>query len=248
LLDLSPEEVAVLRKLSEAGNPVSEAGLDPSALRTLQVRRFLRRLGGFSVITPDGRRALQAADAGGSIPGATGRRDLEPLPRSGAPAPETDPVGAGEGEGEPGDAALRINALQEEVLRKLALGRESVPVDDLDGRVLRALEGRGLVRRADGRVEVTSAGRAFYETKVRRRRRARSGWLRVAPQAEADLDERKSRAASIRGAVDALKRAIGGSETLSIGELPAPAEEAFDALLELADRIERGADPRRISR
>jgi hypothetical protein len=248
LLDLSPEEFAVLRTLSEAGNPVPEAALDPSALRTLQVRRFLRRLGGFSVITPDGRRALLAASAGGSIPGATGRRDLEPLPRPGRPAPEAEPDGAGAVEGEPGDAELRINALQEEVLRKLALGRDSVPLDDLDGRVLRALEGRGLVRRCEGRVEVTPAGRTFYETKVRRRRRARSAWLRAAPQSEAELNERKVRAVSIRGAVDALRRAIGGSEILAIGELPAAAEEAFDALLELADRIERGADPRRIPR
>jgi hypothetical protein len=240
LLDLSPEEIAVLRTLADAGSPVAEGGLDQSALRTLQVRRFLRRLGGFSVITPDGRRALQATESGNAVrPAGPSRDRLDPGTRPAAPAaiPQEEALAAG--------APARLNPLQEDVLRKLALEASPRPVDDLDGRVLRALEGRDLVRRVEGRVQVTPAGRAYYETHVRRRRRARGAWTKVAPEVEA-AGERTKRAASIREAVDALRRAISGTEPLFIGEMQASAEEAFDGLKGLADRIERGADPRRI--
>jgi hypothetical protein len=237
VLDLSPEETRLLRKLADAGSPVSEATLSQSDLRTLQVRRFVKRLGGFSVITADGRRALQSADDGFDVPFTARTERSREAPAQAASAPEETPA----------DAALRLNTLQEDVLRKLAQEGFSMAMDDFDGRVLRALEGRGLVRRVDGRVEVTEAGRAFYESKVRRRRRARAGWVRPAT-ANGDTDERKSRAATIREAVDALRRAIGGTDELEIGEFPAPADEAFEGLLELAARIERGADPRRITR
>jgi hypothetical protein len=134
------------------------------------------------------------------------------------------------------------------MLRQLAHAEAPVPFDDLDGRVVRALEGRGLVRRADGLVELTDAGRAFYESKVRRRRRARSGWAKTAPVPTEGTEDRTVRARSIREAVDALQRAVGGADELEIGDLEAPADDAFAALLDLADRIERGADPRRITR
>jgi hypothetical protein len=239
VLDLSPEEAQLLRKLADAGSPVSEATLSQSDLRTLQVRRFVKRLGGFSVITADGRRALQSADDGFDVP-FTARTDRSRETPAAAATAATAP------EESEADADLRINALQEDVLRTLARQGFSMPVDDFDGRVLRALEGRGLVRRVEGRVEVTPAGRTFYESKVRRRRRARAGWVRPATT-NGDSDERKSRAATIREAVDALRRAIGGTDVLEIGEFPAPADEAFDGLIELAARIERGADPRRIT-
>ena len=62
--DLSPEEIALLKELADKGAPVSEARLSADALRHLAMRRYIKRLSGFSIITPDGRRALQALDRG----------------------------------------------------------------------------------------------------------------------------------------------------------------------------------------
>ena len=124
-----------------------------------------------------------------------------------------------------------------------------MPVDDLDGRVIRALEGRGLVCRTEGRVGVTEEGRRFYEQRVRRRRRVRANHTHAAPAAAApDADERKPRARLLRNAVEALQRVIGDAETIPLGDLDAPAADALAAISELADRIERGDDPRRIVR
>lgn len=237
--EISPAEIALLKQLAEKGAPVSEARLDADALRTLGMRRYIKRLSGFSIITPEGRKALQSLERGQTpAPSPMARRDPYPMqPREAAapaPAEEADDT--------------RVNETQEDMLRQLALAEKPVPFDDLDGRVVRALEGRGLVRRADGLVELTDAGRAFYESKVRRRRRARGGWVKTAPAPVEGTEDRGSRAQSIREAVEALQRTVGDADMLEIGDLDAPAEQAFAALLELANRIERGADPRRITR
>jgi hypothetical protein len=237
--DLSPDEIALLKQLAEKGAPVSEARLDADALRALTMRRYIKRMSGFSVITPDGRRALQSL-ARGQQPATTPHPERIPHPNArviaSAPQPEAE------------DDETRVNNTQEDMLRQLALAEAPVPFDDLDGRVVRALEGRGLVRRAEGLVVLTDAGRAFYESKVRRRRRARSGWVKASPVPTEGTEDRTVRARSIREAVDALQRAIGSADELEIGDLQANADDAFAALLELADRIERGADPRRITR
>jgi hypothetical protein len=236
--ELTPEEIALLRELVQNGAPVPEARLGAEALRTLALRRYVKRLSGFSVATPEGRRALEAIDRGDQPESVGPRPAAFPglLEERGA----EDATPAEEG------AEPTLNPTQEDMLRQLALAEAPVPFDDLDGRVVRALEGRGLVRRIDGRVEVSEAGREFYRSRVRRRRRARTGWHRA--EAPERSDERATRARSIREAVDALRRAVGGAETISVGDLDASAEETFRALLELADRIERGADPRRITR
>lgn len=240
--DLSPEDIALLKELAEKGGPVSEARLNSDVLRTLSMRRYIKRMSGFSIITQDGRRAL-ASLARGQQPAAVSQPERIPHPSArvftngAAPEPES-----------PEADETRVNNTQEDMLRLLAQAESPVPFDDLDGRVVRALEGRGLVRRVDGLVQLTDAGRAFYESKVRRRRRARSGWVKSATTATEGTEDRTVRARSIREAVDALQRAIGSADGLEIGDLEAPAEQAFAALLELADRIERGADPRRITR
>lgn len=243
--ELTPDEIALLRELAQNGGPVAEVRLSADALRTLALRRYVKRLSGFSIVTPEGRKALQALDRG-EQPLHAGPRpaafpDLLHGPRAAEPGEPSEPTAEG---------GAALNSVQEDMLRQLALAEAPVPYDDLDGRVVRALEGRSLVRRADGRVEISDEGRAFYESRVRRRRRIRSAWRGAAPSAEAQpkTDERGVRAASIRAAVDALRRAVGGSETISIVDMEAPAEDAFRGLLDLAERIERGQDPRRISR
>jgi hypothetical protein len=238
--DLSADEIALLKQLAEKGAPVSEARLNADALRTLAMRRYIKRLSGFSIVTPDGRRALQSLQRG--------QQPASPIPDDRIPHPNARVFTAAEPEPEEAPDDTRVNNTQEDMLRQLALAESPVPFDDLDGRVVRALEGRGLVRRTDGLVELTDAGRAFYESKVRRRRRARSGWVKSAPAPTEGTEDRSVRAQSIREAVDALQRAIGGMEPVEVGDLQASADDAFAALLELADRIERGADPRRIKR
>ena len=238
--ELSPEEIALLKELADKGSPVSEARLDADALRSLGLRRYIKRLSGFSIITPDGRRALESLARGGTPSPASRLREHAPYVPTVAPAEE--PAAESNGDG------TTVNSTQEDMLRQLALAESPVPFDDLDGRVVRALEGRGLVRRAGGLVELTDAGRAFYESKVRRRRRARSGWVKAASQQHEGTEDRSVRARSIREAVDALQRAVGSMDTLEIGDLETVAGDAFTGLLDLADRIERGADPRRITR
>jgi hypothetical protein len=241
--DLSTAEITLLRDLAQRGSPTSEARLDADALRTLGMRRYVKRLSGFAVITPDGRRALSSLDQGiAPTPAAVPARISHPS--EAAPAAEADaPVENGE---------VMLNATQEDMLRNLALAESPVPFDDLDGRVVRALEGRGLLRREDGRVVLTDSGREFYQSRVRRRRRARAGgWATTAqpaPAAEEPVDMENRAAQSIREAVGILRQTIGGADEITVGDLEAPADDTFSALLELADRIERGADPRRIPR
>jgi Mn-dependent DtxR family transcriptional regulator len=236
--EISPAEIELLRELAQKGAPVSEARLNADALRSLGLRRYIKRLSGFSIITPDGRKALQSLDKGQTpAPAPAVRRDPYPYaPQAAAPEPE------------PESDETRVNTTQEDMLRQLALAEAPVPFDDLDGRVVRALEGRGLVTKSGGLVLLTDAGRTFYESKVRRRRRARSGWVKAQPVPTEHTEDRQSRAQSIREAVDALQRCVGDMDRLEIGDLDASAQEAFTALLELAERIERGADPRRITR
>lgn len=236
--EISAAEIDLLRQLAEKGAPVSEARLDADALRTLSLRRYIKRLSGFSIITPEGRKALQALDRG--------QTPVSSVPVRPAPYSPQQPQAAPEPEPEADDT--RVNTTQEEMLRQLALAEQPVPFDDLDGRVVRALEGRGLVTRSGGLVLLTDAGRAFYESKVRRRRRARSGWVKSQPVPSEGTEDRRVRAQSIREAVDALQRCVGDLDRLEVGDLDATAQEAFAALLELAERIERGADPRRITR
>ena len=240
LHELTPAEITLLKELADKGAPVSEARLDADALRTLMLRRYIKRMSGFSVITPDGRRALEAIQRGQAPAAAAPLRRHDIFPVAAAPAPQP---------ADDGDelADTTVNTTQEDMLRQLALAEQPVPFDDLDGRVVRALEGRGLVRKAEGLVSLTDAGRAFYESKVRRRRRARSGWVKAQAVPAEGTEDRSVRAQSIRDAVDALQRAIGGADHLEIGDLTASADDAFAALMELADRIERGADPRRIT-
>lgn len=240
--ELSTAEISLLRDLAQRGSPTSEARLNADALRTLAHRKYVKRLSGFAVITPDGRRALTSVDQGTvPTPAAVPVRIAHPN-EAGPPAAADAPVDSGD---------VSVNGTQEDMLRQLALAEAPVPFDDLDGRVVRALEGRGLVRREDGRVMLTDAGRGFYESRVRRRRRARAGGFAIAQPVQpadepAPMENRAAQ--SIREAVEVLRNAIGGADPIEVGDLDAPADDTFSALLELADRIERGADPRRIPR
>ncbi|HET6232310.1 MAG TPA: hypothetical protein VFE05_19705 [Longimicrobiaceae bacterium] len=259
---LTPAESGVLSHLLVAGGAVDDDKLPAAELATLTARGYVRRMAGFAIISAEGRGALKKTPAPSlpsrPAPPLFAERAAEPEPpartvgvrRPAAPAPVEDETG------EP-----KLNPLQEDLLRRLVQESGGVPVDDVDGRVVRALHGRGLVATAQGKLEVTDAGRDFYEKKVRRRRRARSGWLRTgepvvahAPAADGAVPaaplpgDRRGRADSLRRAVIALEQAIDANAEIGVGDENAPARDVFAGMLELADRIERGDDPRRISR
>lgn len=254
---LTPAETSLLRQLSGPGI-TTEKGLDAPTLDALTERGLVLRLGGYARLSPEGRSLLMRNGGGPAAsshpvrrrPG--GERPAAPVlavPDAPAPPSHATPPAPSASPAEP-DADLpdtTLNDRQEDMLRALVQQDAAVPMDDLDGRVIRALEGRGLVRRGEGRVEVTEEGRAFYETKVRRRRRARAGYAHTAAAAP-EADERKTRARLMRNAVEALRRVVGDAEEIEVGDLNATAADALAALAELADRIERGDDPRRIVR
>lgn len=256
---LTPAETSLLRQLSGPGI-TTEKGLDPPTLDALTERGLVLRLGGYARLSPEGRSLLMRNGGGGPAASSHPVRRRPGGERPAAPAlPATDdaptspadaaPPAPSASPAEP-DADLpdtTLNDRQEDMLRTLVQQDAAVPMDDLDGRVIRALEGRGLVRRGEGRVEVTEEGRAFYERKVRRRRRARAGYAHTAAAAP-EADERKTRARLMRNAVEALRRVVGDAEQIEVGDLNATAADALAALAELADRIERGDDPRRIVR
>lgn len=257
---LTPAETSLLRQLSGPGI-TTEKGLDPPTLDALTERGLVLRLGGYVRLSPEGRTLLMRNGSGGPAasshpvrrrPGGE-RPATHALPAPGAaPAPPSDailPAAAPPAEPDTDLPDTTLNDRQEEMLRALVQHDTAVPMDDLDGRVIRALEGRGLVRRSEGRVEVTEEGRAFYDRRVRRRRRARAGYAHTAAAApEAEADERRTRAQLMRNAVEALRRVVGDAEEIEVGDLNATAADALAALTELADRIERGDDPRRIVR
>lgn len=255
---LTPAETSLLRQLSGPGI-TAEKGLDPPTLDALTERGLVLRLGGYVRLSPEGRSLLMRTGSGGPAasshpvrrrPGGERPAPLLPLAAAAVPSPGPTPPDLSAASPAEPDTALpdtTLNDRQEDMLRTLVQQDAAVPMDDLDGRVIRALEGRGLVRRSEGRVEVTEEGRAFYDRKVRRRRRARAGHAHTATAAP-EADERKTRAQLMRNAVEALRRVVGDAEEIEVGDLNATAADALAALAELADRIERGDDPRRIVR
>jgi hypothetical protein len=256
---LSVAENRILTALLTDGGAVEQGELDAEVLRGLEERGLVRCLAGFAIISNRGREILKSTPSPESpwtpktsraaSPAEPARDAAEP------PSVETNDTRPAAGETPGDDAAPKLNALQEDLLRRAVLGGEPLLLDDLDGRVVRALEGRGLVRRAAGVLEVTEAGREFYDRHVRRRRRARSGWLRVgsegssAPPPADAAEERRRRADELRRAIAALEQALSGETMIDVGgEEKASVAEALVGLRELAERVERGEDPRRITR
>jgi hypothetical protein len=236
--EFSRDPKELLRELGAATGPVPARWTDPgfgARLRELVRAGWAREVNGFVHITSAGRRALAGAP------------DPEREPATERPRPVLAAL--------PPD--LDVNPTQEELLRRIVRAEGRASRDELDGRVVRALEGRGLVASADGWVELTDAGRAYCRRRFPSRRRAGAAPEPRAPRpagprspaaADPAEGERRRRVAAIRESVATLRSLVEDGATIRIEELEAPARDTFEALLELADRIERQADPRRISR
>jgi hypothetical protein len=120
----------------------------------------------------------------------------------------------------------KLNDRQEEVLR-LILRQGSVPQEDLDGRVARALTGRGLATRRGDLLVPSVAGRAYFDQKPlpqprRGRRRKENG-----------------RATVIRRAISQLESAIPPDAEVLVGNIMAAADDLVDAFRRHASRLER---------
>jgi hypothetical protein len=122
--------------------------------------------------------------------------------------------------------ASSLNSKQTELLRQLCRERHPVATDQLDGRTLRSLLARGLVRVRARQVSPTDAGRAFWESpQPQSRRRKRSA--QALP----------GRAAAILRAVEQLERAIPPEAEVRIGIIQAAADDVLAGLRKHAHNL-----------
>lgn len=133
--------------------------------------------------------------------------------------------GAGRSERPP--VPSRLNQKQEELLRSL-LRRGQAPAEDLDGRVIRPLIGRGLVTLQDDIVSPTSAGREYFDEK------RSTGPKRGRKRKE------NARAIVIRRAARQLESAIPPDAEVLVGNIMAAADDLVEAFRRHASKIERG--------
>jgi hypothetical protein len=128
---------------------------------------------------------------------------------------------------EPGSAPPRLNEAQADLLRHLCRQAGPVPADHADGRIVRALVARGLVREEEGWVTPTPEGAEHYETHVRRRRRAGT-----------DAGTRSARAESILRALEAIELAIPRDAEVRVGgDTIAYADDVITGLREFARQL-----------
>ena len=125
---------------------------------------------------------------------------------------------------------LPLNEKQVDLLRHLY--RQTGPglMDNLDGRVVRALRSRGFVQEKGEWLSLTDAGRTEFE-KVRRRRV-------VSPHAEV-ASPRHARAEAIIRAVEALELALPRDAELMVGDMPAYADDVVQGLRGFARQLVR---------
>lgn len=125
-----------------------------------------------------------------------------------------------------------LSPKQADLLRDLSRRTAPVPVDHLDGRVLRALESRNFVARQGGWVSVTDEGREHFQTNVRRRRKV--------GRHAAEQTPRTARAESIIRAVEILELALPLEAELLVGDVHAYADDVVRGLRRLARQLEEG--------
>jgi hypothetical protein len=125
-----------------------------------------------------------------------------------------------------------LSPKQADLLRELSRRTAPVPVDHLDGRVLRALESRNFVQRRDGWVMVTDEGRSHFQTNVRRRRKV--------GRHAAEPTPRSARAESILRAVEILELALPLDAEMQVGDVHAYADDVVHGLRVLARQLAEG--------
>ena len=128
--------------------------------------------------------------------------------------------------------SITLSPKQSDLLRDLSRRTAPVPVDHLDGRVLRALESRNLIEQRNGWVTVTDEGRSHFETHVRRRRKV--------GRHAAEPTPRGARAESILRAVEILELALPREAEMLVGDVHAYADDVVEGLRRFARQLESG--------
>lgn len=187
----------------------------------------LIRLGGMPASELDGR-VLRPLKAAGLVTERSGR--VEPtLAGRGIPAPGSSwaPVVTGAA----GTASLPLSRLGSDTLRVICRQQGGVPSDHIDGRVRRALLGRGFVTEKDGSTVPTDSGRGYYQEHIRRRRRSTSGF---------DPTTAGTRAAVLLNHVARLEEALPAGVELMVGDMPCNADYILAALRSYAHWLAAG--------
>lgn len=164
---------------------------------------------------------------------STARFEIQPA-ASWADSPAVPPVDSAAATAiQPGPAAEgALSPSQADLLRQLTLAEEPLPADDLDGRVLHALCRRGLAAIEEGHARATEAGKHYFDTKVRKRRRVRSERLVPSDAAE--------RAETILQVVRQLETALPRNMRHAVGDLDVDTPELLAALEGYALQLRSG--------
>lgn len=123
-----------------------------------------------------------------------------------------------------------LSASQEEVLRYLVRQTGPVPVDHLDGRVLRALLSRGLVEVTRGWVCPTEAAEPHLRGHVRK--------VRERSVRRAVSSARGARSEAILRATEELEKALPRGAELMIASIPAYGDDVVAGLRRFAREME----------
>lgn len=123
-----------------------------------------------------------------------------------------------------------LSASQEEMLRYLVRQTGRVPIDHLDGRVLRALESRGLVEESQGWVSPTAAAEPHLDGHVRR--------VRERSVRRAVTTPRGARSEAILRATEELEKALPRGAELMIASFPAYGDDVVAGLRRFAREME----------
>lgn len=131
----------------------------------------------------------------------------------------------------------RLSRAQEEFLRYLLRQTSPVPEDHVDGRVLRALLARGLVRSSGGWVSPTEDAAAQLSSHAHRDQRLRTRRAGHSPQS--------ARAEAVFRAVEQLEAALPLDAELLVGQQPAYADDVLAGLRRFARGLDAASRTRR---
>ena len=199
-MSLKPHQLDLLRSICHRGSSPTTE-IDGRALRPLVRLELVSELHGTVRATPAGLAVAQEEHR------PTQRRTPRGVPISTA-----------------------LSASQEEVLRYLVRQTGPVPADHLDGRVVRALAARGLVKEEARWVSPTRTAEPSLRVHSRRDR-ARS--LR-----RAGNSPRSARGEAILRATDMLEQALPRGAEMMIAEMPAYGDDVVAGLRKLAREME----------
>jgi len=132
-----------------------------------------------------------------------------------------------------GSASARLSRAQEDLLRYLVRQNGRVPVDHLDGRPLRVLVDRGLVRQQGGWATYTEEGRIHLEVHAARERDTR---LRRAAAGESS-----ARAEAVLRAADELEQAMPRGAELMVAGVPVYGDDVVAGIRRFAREAMGGA-------